>query len=71
MNGSHWFGGGFMWLIWIILIFAIIWGVKSALPLDNKATNKKQSALDILKERYARGDITHEEFEQKKKDLTE
>ncbi len=68
-DGQHWFGGGFMWVIWILIILAIIWGIKEVTTSSNKPGGKQQTALDILKERYARGDITHQEFEQKKKDL--
>jgi len=60
-----------MWLVWILLIAIIIWGVKSVLSTSNNPPETKQSALDLLKERYARGEIDHDEFEQKKKDLQE
>jgi putative membrane protein len=64
------FGGGFMWIFWILLIVAIVWGVKAAAGGGgNNPSQKRKSALDILKERYARGEIDQQEYEQKRKDL--
>ncbi len=62
------FGGGFMWIFWILLIVAIVWAVKSIGGSGNPPANRK-SALNILEERYARGEIDQQEFEQKRKDL--
>jgi putative membrane protein len=69
MYGGHWFGGGFMWLFWILLIVVIVWAVNAAMGGGNNASEKQKSALDILKERYAKSEIDQEEFEQKRKDL--
>ena len=71
MQDGHWFGfgGGFMWLFWILLIAIILWAVKAAVGSNNNPSEKQKSALDILKERYAKGEIDQEEFEQKRKNL--
>lgn len=62
-----WFGL-IMWILIIVLIFVIIWNNTSQrnkyIPFDGKET-----ALDILKKRYAKGEITKEQFDQMKKDL--
>jgi len=63
------FGGGFMWLFWILLIAVIAWIVKTAMDSRGSPLDQERSALDILKERYAKGEIDREEFQQKRKDL--
>ncbi len=72
MNGM--FGGGmwFGWLFWLIIIGVIIWAV---IQFTNKTQSQGSSSavtkspMEILKERYAKGEITKEQFEQMKKDL--
>ena len=69
-GGQHWFGGGFMWIFWIVLIVAIFWGAKVMSSSGKNTSDNKKSALDTLKDRYAKGEIDKEEFEQKRKDLS-
>ena len=71
MHDGSWFGfgGGVMWVFWILLIAAIVWAVKAAIGISNNQSVKQKSALDILKERYARGEIEQDEFEQKREDI--
>ena len=69
MYNGHWFGGGFMWLFWILLIVAIIWGIKMATSDKSNSATTKKSALDILKERYASGEIDLDEYDRMKKEL--
>ena len=66
-------GGWWMIIFWIIVIIGIVFLVKWLVGqgrTDRQASGKEESPLDILKKRYARGEIDKEEFEQKKKDLT-
>jgi len=70
MNGSFGFMGGFMWIFWIAVIvglfFLIKWIVQQSKPVEQK---HDENSLDILKRRYARGEIDGNEYEQKKKDI--
>lgn len=63
-------GGGFMWLLWLLLLLVVFWYLKSVFSGRDSPGKTQKSALEILQERYARGEIDRDEFEQKKKDLT-
>lgn len=71
-----WWGGGFlMMILWTVLIIAIlIWIFKAAQNRSNKRIStdlKHETSMDILKKRYARGEISKDEFDKIKKDLQE
>jgi putative membrane protein len=62
-----WFGGGIMMIVsWVLIIFFIVWVSKQMSDKNSKSNNK---SIDILKERYAKGEISKEQFESMKKDL--
>lgn len=64
------FGIVFMVLFWALIIFGIIAIVKwLAGASGNTGTPPPKSARQILDERYARGEIGRDEYEQKKQDL--
>jgi len=65
-----WTGFILMLLFWALVIVIIVTAVKWIMASLNYEKYKSyNSAIDILKERYARGEINKEEFEDKKKDL--
>jgi len=69
MHGSGMFSGGFamilMWLIPIVLVGALI----VFLTKRPGFGPGEKTAHDILKERYARGEIGKDEFDQRKRDI--
>ena len=68
--GGHWFGRILMLLFWIFVVVGIVAlarGVFSRSGGDAPAA--PGSALEILKLRYAKGEIDKAEFEEKKKDI--
>ena len=73
MFGDGWLGMMFGFLLFILFWGAVIWLIVWAV---RRGTERKgiegttQSALDIAKVRYAKGEITKEQFEQIKKDLS-
>ncbi len=75
-NGYGWGGMGFgmasMLLFWVLLVAAVAVVIRYVWGSDRSPeVRQEKTALNILKERYARGEIEREEFEQKKHDLSE
>lgn len=75
MNDMGWFGGfgwGFGWLFMLLFWGLVILGIVALvrwLAQSGAGKTPEKTALDLLKERYARGEIGREEFEQKRTDL--
>ena len=74
--GLMWiFGGLFSLLFFIAIIALIFWAVKqlgrrSGGSTIINGTGSVKEPMDIARERYAKGEISREEFEQIKKDLS-
>jgi len=66
--GGGWFMGIFMILFWGLIIWGIIALVRY-FSRTRTSDSQDTSALEILKKRYARGEISQEEYEEKKKAL--
>lgn len=71
MDGfGHGWGMGWGWIIGIIVLLVVIWVfIRAMNQTGGRNEPERKSSLDILKDRYARGDISREEFEEKKRDL--
>ncbi len=69
--GMGWGGMIIMAVFWISVIAGIIFLIRwVVLSTDRRhETKAEDSALEILRKRYAKGEINKEEFEEKKKDL--
>ncbi len=72
--GMGWFGGIFMIAFWILIIIGLVvlikWLVQNTRGGPSSPRTESSRALEILKERYARGEIDKQEFEEKKRDLS-
>ena len=76
--------GGFGWILMVVFWGFIIWGIIALVRNGFRnghmcghnhsdgahGRGEEKSPLEILKERYAKGEIDKKEFEEKKKDLT-
>lgn len=70
MGGGFGFGipGLGMWIFWLLLIVLIVW-LASLYPARGATEGRERTALGILKERYARGEIDKQAFDSKRRDL--
>jgi putative membrane protein len=71
-QGWGWLGILLMVIVWALVILGIVALIRwlwAAGPRRTPGPAHPESPLDILKSRYAKGEINKDEFEQKKKDL--
>jgi putative membrane protein len=69
MHYGFGYGGMFMWIIFLIVIGLLIYFIVQVRKTKGQMPTQHESPLDILKRRYAKGDITREDYERMKKDL--
>jgi putative membrane protein len=73
MGGLGWIGWIFQFAFWILiivgLIFLIKWLIQASRGERSEGSRSGSRAMEILRERYARGEITKEEFDRMKRDL--
>jgi len=71
---SHMGGFGFgMILFWLLIVVAIVWIVSSLLNKKQSGTSDlgEETPLEVLKRRYARGEIDDDEYQRRKARLEE
>lgn len=66
--GMGWFGALLMFAFWAVVIVGLVYLIRWLAQMGRERKGE-DSALEILKQRYAKGEIGKEEFEEKKKDL--
>jgi putative membrane protein len=70
MHTMHFWGAGLlMWILLLVVIVLLIYFVIQSLKSNGSHRTFQETPLDILRKRYARGEITKEQFDQIKKDL--
>ena len=72
MMGYGGYGGIVMWILLLVIIGVIVFVIFNRSQQNSPGFGAiKESPLDILKKRYAKGEIQKEDFERMKKDLEE
>ena len=74
----YWHDGTGWWMVFVMVLFwgailgLVVWGIRSLIAADRSklGASEKGHPLDILKERYSRGEISRQEFDQIRKDLS-
>lgn len=66
---GYWFGGLLMWIIVIVIIAVVVYLIIRAKEPRGEDALMSETPLQILKKRYARGEISKEEFDEIRKDI--
>jgi len=76
MNANCWIGHGYLWggpwgmimgiFFWSALIFGVFYIVYRLFNSRQSHTFHRETPLDILKKKYAKGEINSDEFEKRK-----
>jgi uncharacterized membrane protein len=71
MDGGWWFGGMMLWMLlfWGLVAFFIAWLVRGGPP--RSGSDDREAAIRILDRRFAQGEMTLEEYQERKGALTE
>jgi putative membrane protein len=69
MHYGFGYGGMFMWIIFLIVIGLLIYFIVQVQKTKGQTPTQTESPLDILKKRYAKGEINKEDFDRMKRDL--
>jgi putative membrane protein len=70
--GFSWIGGVIMMIFWIVILVGIIWGAAyfmQNVSQHSSAAVHGETPLELLKRRYAAGEINREQFEEMKRAL--
>jgi putative membrane protein len=73
-SSAPWYGmifGPIMMIAFIALTVLIIAWLLRVFGLGWQSTTREKSALDILKDRFARGEINHSEYEERRRVLSD
>ena len=70
-EGFMFFGGGFMWIFWLLILGIIVALVRQLIRSGIGGNNSKNdSPADILQRRLASGEIDQDEYNRLRKELT-
>lgn len=69
--GWHDGGWGVLWMIasWALIVVIVLWLVRAFSGERSGRWEQRRTSLEILDERFARGEISEEEYEQRKRVL--
>jgi len=72
MDGmNNFWGMGYGWIIGLIVLVVIVGLVVNAIKQKKNSNRPKyNSPLDILKTRYAKGEISRDEYEEKRRHIS-